>query len=52
MKISFLLQNAYGIGGTIRSTFNVASALATRHDVEIVSIHRTGGTPKLPCTAR
>ncbi|MFC5721835.1 glycosyltransferase family 4 protein [Streptomyces gamaensis] len=48
MKISFLLQNAYGIGGTIRSTFNVASALATRHDVEIVSIHRTGGTPKLP----
>ncbi|MGW1073663.1 glycosyltransferase [Streptomyces sp. NPDC002537] len=48
MKISFLLQNAYGIGGTIRSTFNVASALAARHDVEIVSIHRTGGTPKLP----
>ncbi|MCD9144699.1 glycosyltransferase family 4 protein [Streptomyces albireticuli] len=48
MKISFLLQNAYGIGGTIRSTFNVAGALAARHDVEIVSIHRTGGTPKLP----
>ncbi|MEV4869401.1 glycosyltransferase family 4 protein [Streptomyces syringium] len=48
MKISFLLQNAYGIGGTIRSTFNVAGALAARHDVEIVSIHRTGGKPKLP----
>ncbi|RLU83967.1 glycosyl transferase family 1 [Streptomyces griseocarneus] len=52
MKISFLLQNAYGIGGTIRSTFNVASALATRHDVEIVSIHRTGGTPKLPLSRK
>ncbi|MGI5338584.1 glycosyltransferase [Streptomyces sp. CA-181903] len=48
MKISFLLQNAYGIGGTIRSTFNVASALAARHDVEIVSILRTGKVPRLP----
>ncbi|MFI9203621.1 glycosyltransferase family 4 protein [Streptomyces sp. NPDC053048] len=48
MKISFLLQNAYGIGGTIRSTFNVASALAARHDVEIVSTMRTGEKPSLP----
>ncbi|MFI9720382.1 glycosyltransferase family 4 protein [Streptomyces sp. NPDC052396] len=48
MKISFLLQNAYGIGGTIRSTFNVAGALAARHQVEIVSILRTGKVPRLP----
>ncbi|GAA3057763.1 hypothetical protein GCM10020000_45540 [Streptomyces olivoverticillatus] len=48
MKISFLLQNAYGIGGTIRSTFNVAGALAARNDVEIVSILRTGEKPRLP----
>ncbi|MFI9239674.1 glycosyltransferase family 4 protein [Streptomyces sp. NPDC053079] len=48
MKISFLLQNAYGIGGTIRSTFNVASALAARHDVEIVSTIRSGEKPRLP----
>ncbi|MEU1310003.1 glycosyltransferase [Streptomyces cinnamoneus] len=48
MKISFLLQNAYGIGGTIRSTFNVAGALAARHDVEIVSTIRSGDKPRLP----
>ncbi|MFI0912148.1 glycosyltransferase family 4 protein [Streptomyces abikoensis] len=47
MKISFLLQNAYGIGGTIRSTFNVAGALAARHDVEIVSVIRSGEKPRL-----
>ncbi|MGW1195565.1 glycosyltransferase family 4 protein [Streptomyces sp. NPDC002536] len=52
MKISFLLQNAYGIGGTIRSTFNVASALAERHDVEIVSVIRSGKTPRLPLHPR
>ncbi|MFH8366213.1 glycosyltransferase [Streptomyces sp. NPDC018031] len=48
MRISFLLHNAYGIGGTIRSTFNVAGALAARHDVEIVTIVRTQDTPSLP----
>ncbi|MFI1969524.1 glycosyl transferase family 1 [Streptomyces cinnamoneus] len=52
MKISFLLQNAYGIGGTIRSTFNVASALAARHDVEIVSTIRSGERPKLPLSPK
>ncbi|MEV7325429.1 glycosyltransferase family 4 protein [Streptomyces sp. NPDC093970] len=40
MRISFLLHNAYGIGGTIATTFNLAQALADRHEVEIVSVLR------------
>ncbi|MCX4703593.1 glycosyltransferase family 4 protein [Streptomyces sp. NBC_01352] len=40
MKISFLIHNAYGIGGTIATTFNLAHALAERHEVEIVSVLR------------
>ncbi|MEU0808810.1 glycosyltransferase family 4 protein [Streptomyces sp. NPDC005970] len=48
MKISFLLHNAYGIGGTIRTTFNMASALAARHTVEIVTVMRTHDAPSLP----
>ncbi|GAB2610024.1 glycosyltransferase family 4 protein [Streptomyces capparidis] len=48
MKISFLLHNAYGIGGTIRSTFNVAGALAAHHSVRIVTLMRTADAPALP----
>ncbi|KNB50509.1 glycosyltransferase family 4 protein [Streptomyces caatingaensis] len=47
MRISFLLHNAYTIGGTIRSTFNLAAALATHHEVEIVSVLRYRETPAM-----
>ncbi|MCC3777500.1 glycosyltransferase family 4 protein [Streptomyces sp. UNOB3_S3] len=40
MRISFLIHNAYGIGGTIRTTHTLAGTLAEQHDVEIVSVFR------------
>nr|WP_229821102.1 glycosyltransferase family 4 protein [Streptomyces ruber] len=46
MKIVFLLHNAYAVGGTVRTTLNLASALADRHEVEIVSMSRHRDTPR------
>ncbi|MEU2429667.1 glycosyltransferase family 4 protein [Streptomyces sp. NPDC007861] len=51
MRISFLLHNAYGIGGTIRTSFNLAQALAERHDVEIVSVFRHREEPMMGAPA-
>lgn len=52
MKIVLLVHNAYGIGGTVRATANLAGALAVRHTVEVVSVHRVADEPKLPFDAR
>ncbi|GHE45321.1 glycosyl transferase family 1 [Streptomyces longispororuber] len=53
MKIEFLIHNAYGIGGTIRSTANLSAALAAaHHDVEVVSVHRVAESPELPFDPR
>lgn len=52
MKITFLLFDAYGIGGTIRTTANLATALAERHTVEIVSYYRTAERMAVPVGPR
>ncbi|MBB4891723.1 glycosyltransferase involved in cell wall biosynthesis [Streptomyces olivoverticillatus] len=52
MKIEFLLHNAYGIGGTIRSTVNLATALADRHEVRIISVNRPVDEPELAIDPR
>ncbi|MBC9728206.1 glycosyltransferase family 4 protein [Streptomyces sp. TRM68367] len=52
MRISFLIHNAYGIGGTITTTFNLAGALADRHDVEIVSVLRHRERPNFALDPR
>ncbi|WP_070013366.1 glycosyltransferase [Streptomyces abyssalis] len=49
MKIAFLIHSIYGIGGTIRATANLSSALAARgHEVEVVSVYRGAPSPQLP----
>lgn len=45
MHISFLLHNGYAIGGTVRTTYNLARCLAEQHDVEVVSVFRTRDRP-------
>ncbi|GGO57887.1 hypothetical protein GCM10012286_75770 [Streptomyces lasiicapitis] len=52
MHISFLIHNAYGIGGTIRTTYNLANTLAEHHDVEIVSVLRHRDEPVFTPDAR
>ncbi|MBE4736838.1 glycosyltransferase family 4 protein [Streptomyces caniscabiei] len=52
MKIVFLLHNAYAIGGTVRTTLNLASALADHHDVEIASMARHLDEPRFTVDPR
>ncbi len=52
MKISFLLMNAYTMGGTVQSTFHLANALSLDHEVEIVSVYRRRDTPFLSLSDR
>ncbi|WP_433302940.1 glycosyltransferase family 4 protein [Actinoplanes sp. CA-030573] len=49
MKVLFLINDAFGIGGTIKTTFNLGAALAARgHEIEVLSTVRRRDVPKLP----
>lgn len=48
MKVSLMLPSAYGMRGDIRSTLNLASALADRHEVEVISVRRQKEKPFFP----
>jgi glycosyltransferase involved in cell wall biosynthesis len=52
MKISILIMNAYGMGGTIRATGNLAGELSRHHDVEVVSVFQHRDKPFLPLSDR
>jgi glycosyltransferase involved in cell wall biosynthesis len=52
VKILFLIHNVYGIGGTIRTTLNLASALADRHEVRVASVFRHRDHPRFAIDPR
>jgi glycosyltransferase involved in cell wall biosynthesis len=47
-KVTILIANAYGMGGTVRTTLNVAGHLAGRYDVELISVERAHDKPFFP----
>lgn len=48
MKVCLVLPSAYGMRGEVRSTLNLASDLAERHEVEVVSVRRQKEKPFFP----
>jgi glycosyltransferase involved in cell wall biosynthesis len=46
-RIHILLEHAWGMGGTIRTSFNLARHLSERWEVEIVSVRRSRTDPFL-----
>jgi glycosyltransferase involved in cell wall biosynthesis len=49
--VRILLVHAYGIGGTIRTSLNLAEALAGDYDVEVLSLVRRRERPSFPVSA-
>jgi glycosyltransferase involved in cell wall biosynthesis len=44
-KVYLLLMHAWGMGGTIRATLNLAAQLSERHEVEVLSVVRRRDEP-------
>jgi len=44
-EVRVLLLHAYGMGGTVRAAISLVTALAERHDVELVSVVRQRDEP-------
>ncbi|SDK63406.1 glycosyltransferase family 4 protein [Nonomuraea jiangxiensis] len=51
-QVRILLLHANGMGGTIRTVFNLAGYLARDHDVEIVSVLKEAEQPFFPIDPR
>lgn len=45
MKVSLVVSSAYAMRGDVRSTLNLATALAQRHEVEVISLRRQKEKP-------
>ncbi|GGK75792.1 hypothetical protein Sme01_51460 [Sphaerisporangium melleum] len=53
LRIQYLLLHAYGVGGTIRTVFNQANAMAAAgHEVSIASVVRRKDEPRFPLDPR
>jgi glycosyltransferase involved in cell wall biosynthesis len=49
VKVLFLINDGFGIGGTIKTTFNLGAALAERgHVAEVLSTVRRRDVPQMP----
>jgi glycosyltransferase involved in cell wall biosynthesis len=47
MRIRFIVPDAYRVGGTVRTVFNLSGALARDHQVEVASLARSRAQPAL-----